>query len=135
MKYDDYSPARKWFLTGIVALSTWNMNRLALASAGLTVAACLVPALTVKNELGGLEGAVAAFLILVVGYTLLSRAVGFWIINPLCGLIVLHKVHSDYGPKTRRAVLDWVSADGDYMDKLDVDKLARSLGEQKKQNH
>ena len=135
MKYDDHSPARKWFLTGIVALSTWNMNRLALAGAGLTVAACLIPALTVNNELAGIEGAVAALLILVVGFKFLSRAVGFWIVNPLCGLIVLQKIHSDYGPKTRRAVLDWVSGDGDHMEKLDVDQLARSLGEEKKQNH
>ncbi|HCF9660055.1 TPA: hypothetical protein NI776_001782 [Pseudomonas aeruginosa] len=141
VKLEDLSKSQQWLLNGYVALYLSSVDRLAATCAGLTISAMAYPALLLRGEvavwLGGAHGetlgTIAGLLLMFAGFIVLSRLVGFWIINPLWGLCILAKAQYRYGPVTRRKILEWVVEQGGGESKapLDIAALARAQGELK----
>ncbi|HHQ2714387.1 TPA: hypothetical protein ACSPMB_000216 [Pseudomonas aeruginosa] len=139
VKLEDLSKSQQWLLNGYVALYLSSVERLAATCVGLTISAMAYPALLLRGEvavwLGGAHGetlgTIAGLLLMFAGFTILSRLVGFWIINPLWGLCILAKARYRYGPVTRRKILEWVIEQGGGESKatLDIAALARAQGE------
>lgn len=141
MKLEDFNQLEQWMLNGYVALYLCNVDRLAAVCAAITISAIFYPALLLKNEVAGLLesfggdvlGVLVGILFLLASFHLVSRFIGFWIINPLGGLYVLAKARYSYGPATRRKILEWVieQGGGEAKAPLDIAALARAHGELK----
>lgn len=141
VKLEDLSKSQQWLLNGYVALYLSSVDRLAATCAALTISAMAYPALLLRGEvavwLGGVHGetlgTIAGLLLMFAGFTMLSRPLGFWIINPLWGLWLLAKARYTYGPATRQKMLEWVIERGGQETKapLDIAALARAQGELK----
>ncbi|MFG0337679.1 hypothetical protein ACF8FF_07075 [Pseudomonas sp. zjy_13] len=134
--FEQLSTLKKWYLKGFVALFMFNIDRLALLGGGITIAIFIYPALYLKDLIGGVGGGVAGFLFFAATYYLFSRVIGFWIINPLVGVYGLHRVRSDFGPKTHLKVLEWVlerceKPSSEQSPSLNIAELARAVGEHK----
>jgi len=141
VKLEELSKSQQWLLNGYVALYLSSVDRLAATCASLIILATAYPALLLRGEvavwLGGAHGetvgTIAGLLLMFACFTVLSRLVGFWVINPLWGLWILAKAQYRYGPATRRRILEWVieQGAGEAKAPLDIAALARSLGELK----
>ncbi|HGY9633923.1 TPA: hypothetical protein ACOJQA_005830, partial [Pseudomonas putida] len=132
MKWDDLNKRRQWWLTGFIALKMWNQWALVMICALVTTAAFYYPMLQIRE----LYGNIASAIFYAAAYFLCAKHIGFWIINPICGLISLNDVKRAYGPLTRRHVQDWVvdwctQPAGFAEVPLDIAQFARANGEGK----
>lgn len=129
MKLDELNKLQLWNLQGFVALYLWSSDRLALGCAASTLAIFLYPALLIKDSFG----VGGAFFFIFACYFLTAKYIGFWIVNPLCGLFILERAQRSYGPITRRKILEWVFEQGGDSAKktLNIAALARANGEYK----
>ncbi|BAW27181.1 hypothetical protein [Pseudomonas putida] len=133
MKWDDLDKRQQWWVTGFMALKLWNQWLLVAICALVTSAGFFYPMLQIRE----LYGKTASAIFYAATYFLSAKHIGFWIINPICGLVSLNKIQRSYGPLTRRQVqewfVEWCYTPIDLYDgsALDIAQFARANGEGK----
>lgn len=129
MQLKDLTSPQRWYLNGVVALYQLDTNRLALFGAATTLLLLLYPCLQLKEA----YGTVGAMLGLTAGYFIMAGPFGLYVLNPLCGVVILKQTEFKFGPKTSKALLQTVFDEsrqlGGEAKPVDVQRLARSVGE------